>query len=170
MKTVALVIMPLLFVAACANQDDDKAAAGKPDGDTATYEQTNTPVIELREGGDIQPQPHPSKIRIYADGRVRTPADGHTIAPEEVEKLLARIEGFGFFEMNSDQLVSQLREAGELQQIIEGGHGFVTLAARRRGKENAVSLSHPDLYVKTTVDQVKRFREILAAARAIADQ
>ncbi|MBI4578503.1 MAG: hypothetical protein HY718_02305 [Planctomycetes bacterium] len=126
------------------------------------------PVVILREGGDLTPRPHPWRIMVFADGRIRTLSTERRVPPERVRDLLRQLRQLGLPEIDSAGLVDELKAAGEFQQIIEGGHGCVTIDLRVDGQDHSVTLAHPEVYQKTTVQSVQRFLQAIAAVRALA--
>lgn len=123
-------------------------------------------VITLTEGGDMQAEPHSPLVQVYEDGTVRTRLGTRQLTSLELRDLLGRLEAAGFFELTSESLVQHLREAGQFRQIIEGGHGRITLAVRRGGALHSVAVSDPDAYADSSVESIKQFREAIRLVRA----
>jgi hypothetical protein len=163
--TVLIVLLPAGCVFSGDVNNNTETSAGKGEEQVDSQQEL---VVELCEGGDIQPAPRPWQIRVYADGLVQTRTGRKHTSPADVKRLLDRLDKLGWFAMDSSSLVEELRSAGQLRQIVEGGHGYVTLMVHRRNQVNTVSLSHPDAYTDTTVESVRRFRQALDIVRAFA--
>jgi len=156
--------LPILFVVAClfvGCRDESR-----PEGELVPSSQPAIPaVITLTEGGDMQPEPHSSLVQVYEDGTVRTRSGTKQLTPVELRDLLGKLDATGFFELTSESLVQQLREAGQFRQIIEGGRGRIALTVRRHDAVHCVAFSHPDAYADSSVESIKQFRKALHLVR-----
>lgn len=126
--------------------------------------------IEVHHGGGLEAPPHPVIISICSDGRVKTSRGELRVEPARVQRLVAKLERLGAFQLPSGNLQDEVIRAGEAPAGIRGGSGMYTLRLTRGEKTITVRLNQPDLYVDTKVRSVRVFQKALNAIREFAKE
>lgn len=127
-------------------------------------------VIEVREGGGMQPEPHPVLLSIYNDGLIRNRNSEHYVDKKDVEQLIEQIAATKIFEINQTQFDTKLREAGEFDRSFQGGSGVYTISLESDGVTHRLQLNQPELYSNSTVIPARRFLEVLTMIKDFAAQ
>ena len=117
------------------------------------------PVIEVREGGYREPQPHRAVLQMFGDGRIVTRQETRRITPAEVARLLERLKELGAFALTQDQLDSELASGAEARPGARGGSGVVTLvlAPGPDRPRRTIWLNQPRAYERSQLHSARAF-------------